>query len=51
MKALTFYVWQSLSDARKSGIMVELQKLVNEWPVEVIKRQKEADRKVLLSIV
>ncbi|KAB1214048.1 hypothetical protein CJ030_MR5G017311 [Morella rubra] len=38
---------QSLSDARKSGIMVELQKLVNEWPVEVINHQKEADRKAL----
>ncbi|XP_030923743.1 uncharacterized protein LOC115950659 [Quercus lobata] len=38
---------QTLSDAKKSGIMAELQKLVNEWPLEVIKRQKEADRKAL----
>lgn len=38
---------QTLSDAKKSGIMAELQKLVNEWPLEVIKRQKEEDRKAL----
>lgn len=40
------YVWQTLSDAKKSGITAELQKLVNKWPLEVIKRQKEEDRKV-----
>ena len=44
-------MWQTLSDAKKSGIMAELQKLVNEWPLEVIKRQKEADRKVILLII
>ncbi|KAG6664335.1 uncharacterized protein LOC122300455 isoform X1 [Carya illinoinensis] len=38
---------QSLSDAKKSGIMIELQKLVSEWTVEVIKRQKKEDRKAL----
>lgn len=38
---------QSLSDAKKSGIMVELQKLVNEWPLEVMRHQKEEDRKAL----
>ncbi|CAL5415787.1 unnamed protein product [Camellia sinensis] len=37
----------TLSDAKKPGIMVELQKLVSEWPSEVIKRQKEEDRKAL----
>ncbi|GMN46512.1 hypothetical protein TIFTF001_015695 [Ficus carica] len=36
---------QELSDAKKSSIVVELQKLVSEWPVEVIKCQKEENRK------
>ncbi|KAK7292313.1 hypothetical protein RIF29_08091 [Crotalaria pallida] len=38
---------QSLSDAKKSGIKDELQKLVSVWPLEVIKHQKEEDRKAL----
>ena len=37
---------QSLSDAKKPGITVEVEKLVNEWPSEVIKHTKEEDRKV-----
>ncbi|GFQ04490.1 hypothetical protein PHJA_002592900 [Phtheirospermum japonicum] len=35
-----FYV-QTLSDARRSSIAAELQKLVSEWPLDVIKHQKE----------
>ena len=38
---------QTLSDTKKSGIKGELQKLVSEWPLEVIKHQKEEDRKAL----
>ncbi|KAK7264590.1 hypothetical protein RJT34_32199 [Clitoria ternatea] len=38
---------QTLPDAKKSGIKDELQKLVSEWPSEVIKHQKEEDRKAL----
>ncbi|XP_059648859.1 uncharacterized protein LOC132294864 [Cornus florida] len=38
---------QTLPDEKKPGIMVELQKLVSEWPLEVIKHQKEGDRKAL----
>ncbi|XP_027332570.1 uncharacterized protein LOC113847577 [Abrus precatorius] len=38
---------QTLSDAKKSGIKDELQKLVSEWPSEVIKHQKEEERKAL----
>ncbi|KAL6971341.1 hypothetical protein U1Q18_031019 [Sarracenia purpurea var. burkii] len=38
---------QTLSDKKRPGIMVELQKLVTEWPLEVIKHQKEEDRKAL----
>ncbi|XP_030548261.1 uncharacterized protein LOC115753682 [Rhodamnia argentea] len=38
---------QSLPDAKRSSIMVELQKLVSEWPFEVIKRKKEDERKAL----
>ncbi|KAF3456143.1 hypothetical protein FNV43_RR00793 [Rhamnella rubrinervis] len=36
---------QNLSEAKKSNTMVELQKLVSEWPLEVIKHQKEGNRK------
>ncbi|KAL3634575.1 hypothetical protein CASFOL_021629 [Castilleja foliolosa] len=32
---------QTLSDARRSSISAELQKLVSEWPLDVIKHQKE----------
>lgn len=38
---------QDLPDAKKPSIMVELQKLVSDWPSEVIKHQKEEDRKAL----
>ncbi|KAI6693111.1 hypothetical protein NL676_020821 [Syzygium grande] len=38
---------QSLPDVKRSSIMVELQKLVSEWPVEVIKQKKEDDHKAL----
>ncbi|XP_027916971.1 uncharacterized protein LOC114176213 [Vigna unguiculata] len=38
---------QTLSDKKKSGIKDELQKLVSEWPLEVIKHQKDEDRKAL----
>ncbi|KAI3832970.1 hypothetical protein MKW98_025854 [Papaver atlanticum] len=39
---------QTLPEKKKrSKITVELQKLVSEWPVEVIKHQKEEDRKAL----
>ncbi|KAK9933696.1 hypothetical protein M0R45_020876 [Rubus argutus] len=41
------FLLQNLPDAKKSSIAVELQKLVSEWPLEVIKRQKEEDRKAL----
>lgn len=34
VKAIGAYVWQTLSDAKKSGITAELQKLVNEWPLD-----------------
>ncbi|XP_026392220.1 uncharacterized protein LOC113287637 [Papaver somniferum] len=39
---------QTLPEKKKrSKITVELQNLVSEWPVEVIKHQKEEDRKAL----
>lgn len=38
---------QTLSDAKKSGIKDELQKLISEWPLEVIKHKKEEERKTL----
>ncbi|XP_073150038.1 uncharacterized protein [Henckelia pumila] len=36
---------QSTTDTKRAGFMVELQKLVSEWPLEVIKHQKEDNRK------
>lgn len=44
--AIEIYVCQTLPDAKKSSIVVELQKLSSEWPLEVIRHQKEEDRKV-----
>ncbi|XP_048427385.1 uncharacterized protein LOC103937574 isoform X4 [Pyrus x bretschneideri] len=38
---------QILPDTKKSSIVVGLEKLVNEWPLEVIRRQKEEDRRAL----
>ncbi|KAI3937070.1 hypothetical protein MKX01_015285 [Papaver californicum] len=38
---------QTLPEKDRSKITVELQKLVSKWPVEVIKHQKEEDRKAL----
>ncbi|KAL3641966.1 hypothetical protein CASFOL_012781 [Castilleja foliolosa] len=35
---------QTLSDARRSSIAAELQKLVSEWPLDVIKHQKEENK-------
>ncbi|XP_022760496.1 uncharacterized protein LOC111306816 [Durio zibethinus] len=45
--ALIQVLHQTLSDAKKPGIADEVEKLVNEWPMEVIKHQKEEDRKAL----
>ncbi|GLT76934.1 hypothetical protein SLA2020_485670 [Shorea laevis] len=38
---------QTLPDSKKSAITDELEKLVNDWPFEVIKHQKDEDRKAL----
>ncbi|XP_065863572.1 uncharacterized protein [Euphorbia lathyris] len=38
---------QSLPDTKKPGIVVELQKLVGEWPLDVVKHQPEDKRKEL----
>ncbi|KAJ7980218.1 RING finger and CHY zinc finger domain-containing protein 1 isoform 1 [Quillaja saponaria] len=45
--AMIQVLYQSLSNAKKSGITAALQKLVDEWPSEVIKHQKDDDRKAL----
>ncbi|GAV87365.1 hypothetical protein CFOL_v3_30791 [Cephalotus follicularis] len=42
---------QTLSDKKKPSIMVELQKLVDEWPLDVMKHQKEEKRKALAAIL
>ncbi|EEF45488.1 uncharacterized protein LOC8262394 [Ricinus communis] len=38
---------QTLSDTKKPGIVVELQKLVSEWPLDVVKHQPEENRKAV----
>ncbi|XP_019245864.1 PREDICTED: uncharacterized protein LOC109225598 isoform X2 [Nicotiana attenuata] len=38
---------QTIPDSRRQNFMVELQKLVTDWPLEVIKRQKDEKRKEL----
>ncbi|XP_037495644.1 uncharacterized protein LOC105631820 isoform X2 [Jatropha curcas] len=39
---------QTLSDAKKSGIVVELEKLVSEWPLDVVKHQPEENREAVV---
>lgn len=36
---------QTVSDAKRPSIAVELQKLVSEWPLDVIKHQDDDNRK------
>lgn len=38
---------QTLPDSKRSAITDELEKLVNEWPFDVIKHQEKEDRKAL----
>lgn len=45
--AIVLVLYQDLSEAKRSGIVVELQKLVSEWPLEVIRCQKEDERQAL----
>ncbi|KAF9601836.1 hypothetical protein IFM89_023523 [Coptis chinensis] len=40
---------EKLRDEKRTGITLELQRLVSEWPSEVTKQQKEEDRKSLAS--
>ncbi|CAH9084419.1 unnamed protein product [Cuscuta europaea] len=39
--------YENSPESKRQAVMAELQKLVNEWPVEVIKHQKEESRKEL----
>ncbi|KNA15174.1 hypothetical protein SOVF_100290 [Spinacia oleracea] len=39
---------QSFPDSKKQGIIDELQHLVSEWPAEVIKHQKQDNRKAII---
>ncbi|KAK9121717.1 hypothetical protein Syun_019334 [Stephania yunnanensis] len=47
--AIIHVIHQNLPDKKKADVAVELQKLVSEWPSELIKHQKEQDRKVPFS--
>ncbi|KAG5572312.1 hypothetical protein H5410_062078 [Solanum commersonii] len=41
---------QTVPDSRRQNFMVELQKLAADWPLEVIKRQKDERKKVLVQL-
>lgn len=43
--AIIQVLYQTLSDVKRPGVAVELQKLVGEWPLDVIKHQKKENRK------
>lgn len=45
--AMIQVVAQTLPEAKRPDIMAQLEKLVSEWPLEVIKRQKDEDKKAL----
>lgn len=40
-------ICQTFPDAKKPALAAEFKKLVNEWPVDVIKRQQEEDKKAV----
>ncbi|KAK1412213.1 hypothetical protein QVD17_33266 [Tagetes erecta] len=45
--AMIQVVTQTLPDAKRPDIMAELEKLVSEWPLEVIKSRKDEDKMAL----
>lgn len=45
--AMIQVVTQTLPEAKRPDIMAELEKLVSEWPLEVIKRKKDEGKKAL----
>lgn len=45
---LNIFSVQTLSDVKRPGVAVELQKLVGEWPLDVLKHKKKENRKVFL---
>ncbi|GAB4843566.1 hypothetical protein Ancab_013531 [Ancistrocladus abbreviatus] len=45
--AIIQVLYQTLPDSKHPEVMVELQKLISEWPSEVIKHHKEEDCKAL----
>ncbi|KAL6526523.1 hypothetical protein OROGR_015613 [Orobanche gracilis] len=42
--AIIQVLYQTLSDSRRSSILVELEKLANDWPLDVMKHQKEDNK-------
>ncbi|XP_072997865.1 uncharacterized protein [Typha latifolia] len=40
-------LYQNLSDRKKPDVKDELQKLISEWPLEVVKRKKKEERKAV----
>ncbi|KAG9138690.1 hypothetical protein Leryth_024434 [Lithospermum erythrorhizon] len=39
---------QGLSDTKRPAVMLELQQLISEWPLELLKHQKEGNKKALV---
>jgi len=49
---MRIYGWaQHLPDQKKPFVKDELEKLIAEWPTEVVKRQKKDNRKVRYLII
>lgn len=44
-------MFQNMSEQLKPTVVVELQKLTSDWPLDVIKEQNKEDRKVGISFV
>ncbi|KFK22962.1 hypothetical protein AALP_AAs50914U000400 [Arabis alpina] len=45
--AVVQVICQTYTDEKKSALSIEFKKLVNEWPVDVIRHQNEEDKKAL----
>ncbi|XP_047962282.1 uncharacterized protein LOC125207110 [Salvia hispanica] len=49
--AIIQVLYQTVSDLKRPSITVELQKLVSEWPLDVIKHQNDDNRKAFTAAI
>ncbi|KAL5712858.1 hypothetical protein ACHQM5_014982 [Ranunculus cassubicifolius] len=47
--AIVHVLYEKLPEEKKTGVSLELQKLVSEWPLEVVQNQKEEEEKKKLA--